>query len=151
MQLAKRDRSIQRWNGANQERSWNWLFVCSPGGRQERVDSMRSLFLKIFLWFWLTVVLVGVSLVVTTLITHSQSQADAEGWKASVSFAVSGEANRAVSIYESGGPEALRKHFAQMRQVRFIHSYLLDENGKEVLDQRPPERAVQLASMAGKG
>jgi two-component system sensor histidine kinase CpxA len=111
---------------------------------------MRSLFLKIFLWFWLTVVLVGVSLVVTTLITRSHSQADAEGWKASVSFAVSGEANRAVGIYENGGPAALRKHFTQMRQVRFIHFYLLDESGKEVLNQQPPERAVQLATIAGK-
>ena len=111
---------------------------------------MRSLFLKIFLWFWLTVDLVGVSLVVTTLITRSHSQADAEGWKASVSFAVSGEANRAVVIYENGGPAALRKHFTQMRQVRFIHFYLLDESGKEVLNQQPPERAVQLATIAGK-
>ncbi len=111
---------------------------------------MRSLFLKIFLGFWLTVVLVGGSLVVTTLITPSHSQADAEGWKASVSFAVSGEANRAVGIYESGGPVALRKHFTQMRQVRFIRFYLLDNNGKEVLDQQAPQRAVKLATMAGK-
>jgi len=111
---------------------------------------MRSLFLKIFLWFWLTVVLVGVSLVVTTLITRSHSQADAEGWKASVSLAVSGEAKRAVGIYENGGPEALGMHFTQMRRVRFIHFYLLDENGKEVLNQQPPERAVQLATMAAK-
>jgi signal transduction histidine kinase len=111
---------------------------------------MQSLFLKIFLWFWLTVVLVGVSLVVTTLITRAHSQTDAEGWKASVSFAVSGEANRAVGIYENGGAAALRKHFEQMRKERFIHFYLLDENGKEVLDQQPPQRAVELASMAGK-
>lgn len=111
---------------------------------------MRSLFLKIFLWFWLTVVLVGVSLVVTTLITRSNSQTDAEGWKASVSFAVSGEANRAVGIYEKGGAAALRAHFEQMRKVRFIYSYLLDENGKEVLGQKPPQQAVQLATTAGK-
>ena len=111
---------------------------------------MRSLFLKIFLWFWLTVVLVGLSLVVTTLITRSRSQTDAEGWKASVSFAVSGEANRAVSIYETGGSAALRKHFEQMRRVRFIRFYLLDENGKEVLYQQPPQQAIELAAGAGK-
>src|SRR5215468_8830954 len=111
---------------------------------------MRSLFLKIFLWFWLTVVLVGLSLVVTTLIMRSRSQTDAEGWKASVSFGVSGEANRAVGIYESGGSAALRKHFEQMRKVRFIRFYLLDENGKEVLDQQAPQQAVELATMAGK-
>lgn len=111
---------------------------------------MRSLFLKIFLWFWLTVVVVGVSLVVTTLITRSKSQTDAEGWKASVSFAVSGEANRAVGIFEKGGTVALRNHFEQMRKDRFIYFYLLDENGKEILNQKPPQRAVELATRAGK-
>lgn len=111
---------------------------------------MRSLFLKIFLWFWLTVVLVGVTLVVTTLITRAHSQTDAEGWKASVSFAVSGEANRAVSIYEQGGAAALRKHFELMRKERLISFYLLDENGREVLDQKPPQQAIDLATTARK-
>ena len=111
---------------------------------------MRSLFLKIFFWFWLTVILVGVSLVVTTLIARSNSQTDAEGWKASVSFAVSGEANRAVGIYEKGGEVALRNHFEQVRKARFIYFYLLDENGREVLDQKPPRRAVELATRVGK-
>jgi two-component system sensor histidine kinase CpxA len=111
---------------------------------------MRSLFLKIFLWFWLTVVLVGVTLVVTTLITRSNSQADIEGWKASVSIAVSGEANRAVGIFERGGAADLKRHFERMRKDRFLRFYLLDENGKEVLGQKPPQKAVDLAMTAGK-
>src|SRR5215470_9774199 len=111
---------------------------------------MRSLFLKIFLWFWLTVVLVGLTLVITALITRSNSQADAEGWKVSVSFAVTGEANRAVGIYEREGMVALRKHFEVMQKTRFISFYLLDERGKEILDQKPPQQAVDLALKAGK-
>lgn len=111
---------------------------------------MRSLFLKIFLWFWLTVVLVGVTLVVTTIITRSNSQTEAEGWKASVSFGVSGEANRAVGIYEREGEDALRKHFELMQKSRFIHFYLLNEHGKDVLNQKPPQQAVELALKAGK-
>src|SRR5215470_1320094 len=111
---------------------------------------MRSLFLKIFLWFWLTVILVGLTLVITALITRSNSQADAEGWKASVSFAVTGEANRAVGIYEREGMAALRKHFEVMQKTRFISFYLLDELGKEIVDQKPPQQAVDLALKAGK-
>ena len=111
---------------------------------------MRSLFLKIFLWFWLTVVLVGLTLVITALITRSNSQTDAEGWKASVSFAVTGEANRAVGIYEREGMAALRKHFEVMQKTGFISFYLLDERGKEILDQKPPQQAVDLALKAGK-
>jgi len=111
---------------------------------------MKSVFLKIFLWFWLTVVLVGVTLVITTLITSSKSQTEAEGWKASVSFAVQGEASRAVDIYERGGATALKRHFEQMRAERFLHLYLLDETGREVLDQKPPQRAIDLATAARK-
>ena len=111
---------------------------------------MRSLFLKIFLWFWLTVVLVGVTLVVTTIIARSNNATDAEGWKASVAVAVSGEATRAVDIYERGGPAALKKHFDQMQRARFMYLYLLDERGKELLDQQPPRQAVDLALTAGK-
>src|SRR5215467_8797199 len=111
---------------------------------------MRSLFLRIFLWFWLTLVLVGLTLVITTLITRSNSRADGEGWKASVSFAVTGEANRAVNIYERGGAAALRNHFELMRKARFIYFFLLDGHGKEVLDQEPPQQAVDLALKAGK-
>jgi two-component system sensor histidine kinase CpxA len=111
---------------------------------------VRSLFLKIFLWFWLTVVLVGLTLVVTTLIARSNSQTDAEGWKASVAIAVSGAATRAVDIYEHGGAASLKKHFDQMQKARLIYLYLLDEHGHEVLDQHPPRQAVDLALTAGK-
>src|SRR5262249_12048078 len=113
--------------------------------RRTNRDKMRSLFLKIFLWFWMTVVLVGLSLVGTTVITSTKSATDAEGWKASVAFAVSGEANRSVSIYETDGAATLKKHFEQMRKARFVNSYLLDEHGNEVLGQRPPQQAVRLA------
>jgi two-component system sensor histidine kinase CpxA len=111
---------------------------------------MKSVFLKIFLWFWLTVVLVGVTLVMTTLVTSSNSQTKAEEWKASVSVFVSGEASRAVDIYERGGAAALRRHFEDIRGARFVHQYLLDETGREVLDQRPPQQAIDLASTAQK-
>ena len=111
---------------------------------------MRSLFLKIFLWFWITIVLVGVTLVLTTLITSSNSQTEAEGWKASVSFAVSGEANHAVEIYEREGAAALKKHFDQVLKAKFANCYLLDEQGNEVLGQKPPRQAVNLALTAGK-
>jgi two-component system sensor histidine kinase CpxA len=111
---------------------------------------MKSVFLKIFLWFWLTVVLVGVTLVMTTLVTSPNSQTKAEEWKASVSVFVSGEASRAVDIYERGGAAALRRHFEDIRGARFVHQYLLDETGREVLDQRPPQQAIDLASTAQK-
>ncbi len=90
---------------------------------------MRSLFLKIFLWFWLTVVLVGSVLVITTLITGSNSQEEAELQnRVYLSF----EASRAVDIYEREGAAALKNHFEHLPK-RPINAYLLDEHGKEVL------------------
>jgi hypothetical protein len=79
---------------------------------------------------------------------RSNSQTEAEGWKASISFVVSGEANRAVGIYGREGVAALRKHFELMQKDRFLYFYLLDEHGKEVLGQKPPRQAVDLALKA---
>jgi len=101
---------------------------------------MRSIFLKIFLWFWLTVVLIVSILEIMSAVSRSNSE-QAE-WQ-NRAF-ISGEAARAVDIYEQQGAAALRQHFQGLPK-RPMQVYLIDENGAEVLGQKPPEQAVQLA------
>jgi two-component system sensor histidine kinase CpxA len=103
---------------------------------------MRSLFLKIFLWFWLTVVLLSSILVVITAITHSRSQ-ESEWQNDALVAAV---AARAVDIYERDGTAALGRHLQQLLPKRPMQAYLLDDHGTEVLGQKLPEQAIQLAS-----
>ena len=73
---------------------------------------MHSLFLKIFLWFWLTVILIGVTLVITTLVLRSNDRAD-EGWQTGASIYLTAESKRAADIFEQEGKPGLQRHLAR--------------------------------------
>src|SRR5215469_15233784 len=100
---------------------------------------MRSIFLKIFLWFWLTVVLIVSILEIMSAISRNNSE-QAE-WQNRVF--VAGEAARAVDIYEQQGAAALRDHFQHLPK-RPLEIYLIDDHGTEVLGQKAPQQVVQL-------
>jgi len=101
---------------------------------------MRSLFLKIFLWFWLSVILISSTLVVIALITHSNS--DKAEWQNQA--IVAAEAAQSVDIYERQGAAAVKKHFESFPK-RPMNAYLFDDQGREVLGNNPPRQAIQLA------
>src|SRR5215470_727087 len=99
---------------------------------------MRSLFFKIFLWFWLSVVFVSLTTVFIAAITQSNSQNVAWQNQAFVDM----EAARSVNIYEREGAGALKKHFEDLPK-RPMYAYLLDQHGSEVLGQKLPEQAIR--------
>jgi len=101
---------------------------------------MRSLFLKIFLWFWLSLVLITLVLEVMTSLTHYHAQ-EVE-WQ-NQAF-VASEALRCVDIYEREGAEAVKKHL-QTLPKRPMNAYLLDDHGAELLGQTLPKELIQLA------
>lgn len=101
---------------------------------------MRSLFLKIFLWFWLSVILISSALVVIALITHSNS--DKAEWQNQA--IVAAEAAQSVDVYEREGAAALKKHFESLPK-RPMNAFLFDDQGREVLGNKPPKEAIQLA------
>jgi signal transduction histidine kinase len=104
---------------------------------------MRNLFLKIFLWFWMTFLIVAVTLAAVTVITRSN-----ESMIARLSLYLPLEARHAPDIYEREGKAALRHHFDQVIESGSIEPYLFDENSKDVLDRKPPARAVEFAKTA---
>ena len=67
---------------------------------------MRSLFLKIFLWFWTAFVIVGMTLVVVVAITRSNAT-----MLAGLSVYLPFEARQATDIYERDGKPGLQRHF----------------------------------------
>src|SRR5215472_4263108 len=99
---------------------------------------MRSIFLKIFLWFWLTVVLIVSILEIMSAVSRSNSE-QAE-WQNRVF--VTGEAARAVDIYEQQGAAALREHFQHLPK-RPLEIYLVDDHGTDVLGQKAPQQVIQ--------
>ena len=104
---------------------------------------MRNLFLKIFLWFWMTFLIVAVTLAAVTVITRSN-----ETMITRLSLYLPLEARRAADIYEREGKTGLRHHFDQIIESGSIAPYLLDENWKDVLGRNPPAGAVEFAKTA---
>jgi two-component system, OmpR family, sensor histidine kinase CpxA len=104
---------------------------------------MKNLFLKIFLWFWMAFVIVGVTLVTVVAITRSN-----EAMVARLSLYLPLETKHAADIYEREGKTGLRRHFDQVAESGAIEPYLLDESWKDVLDRAPPARAVEFAKAA---
>lgn len=107
---------------------------------------MQNLFLKIFLWFWMTFLIVAVTLAAAVAITRSNATLIA-----GISLYLPLEARQAADIYEREGKAGLRRHFDRVTESAIIEPYLFDENGNEVLDRNPPARAVEFAKAAKKG
>jgi signal transduction histidine kinase len=104
---------------------------------------MRNLFLKIFLWFWMAFVIVGVTLAAIVAITRSN-----ETMIARLSLYLPLEARHAADIYEREGKTGLRHQFDQIIESGSIAPYLFDENWKDVLGRTPPAGAVEFAKTA---
>ena len=90
---------------------------------------MRSLFLKIFLSFWLAQALF---LVLATLVTLAIRQRAESAWEAEQAQILS----QAVQTYETGGQAALAQYLDQVRQSQGARAYLLDENDQELSGRR---------------
>src|SRR2546423_8799315 len=95
---------------------------------------MRSLFLKIFLSFWVAQALFLVLAVLVTLAIRQQAESAWETEQAQV-------LNQAVQAYESGGQAALASYLDQVRQSQHVRAYLLDENDQELSGRRLPDWA----------
>ena len=104
---------------------------------------MKSLFLKIFLWFWTAFVIVGMTLAVVVTITRSNAT-----MVAGLSAYLPLEARQATDIYERDGKSALQRHFDHLSEMGLAKPYLLDENWQDVSGRKPPAQAVEFARAA---
>src|SRR4051812_45732704 len=105
-----------------------------------------SLFLKIFLWFWLAMALVGLALVISTATTASEPVV--ARWRAMTGDALSIYAQTAGEILERDGPAALADHLERVERRSHIRAFVLDEQGQEVSGRLAPPRAKELAARA---
>jgi two-component system sensor histidine kinase CpxA len=96
---------------------------------------MRSMFLKIFLWFWVTGVLVGLAAVITL---NLQPEMVVRRWKAAMSEAISIYAQSAAEEYDHYGKDALQNYLQRLGGSAHIHGSLLDENGTPIFGMVPP-------------
>jgi len=100
---------------------------------------MRSLFLKIFLSFWLALTLSVVLAILVTLAMRPQR--DSATWEALRTKALT----ETVQAYEQGGEPQVREYLEDLEQSHHVRAFLFDEQGNE-LSQRPaPPWAERIA------
>ncbi len=99
---------------------------------------MKSLFLRIFLSFWIAQALIIVLAVLVTLALRPRVST----WEALRTTAL----NDAVAAYEEGGDVQLRKYFDELDATQHVRAYLFNEEGTELSHRTPPEWAIRVAS-----
>lgn len=90
---------------------------------------MRSLFLKIFLWFWATVILTGIAFVLTFVLQPGGVPAR---WHAGLSETGRMYGNIAVEEADRGGPAAASAYLDDIQRKATVHACLYDNNGVHV-------------------
>jgi two-component system, OmpR family, sensor histidine kinase CpxA len=92
--------------------------------------SIRSLFLKIFLWFWITVIATGVALLTTWIILQPKNvQSQIQTTLAGAAWA-SGTA--AVDEFERQGPSAASAYLQEFSRKSHLKTCLFDTSGQVI-------------------
>jgi two-component system, OmpR family, sensor histidine kinase CpxA len=94
---------------------------------------MRSLFLKIFLSFWVAQALFAVLAIAIAIWLRPYRETAA--WEALENKVL----NESLQTYESSGPEALGRYLSDLQASQHVRAFLFDEEGKEVSGGRPPD------------
>src|SRR5271156_1348378 len=90
----------------------------------------RSLFLKIFLWFWITVIATGIALVATWIIVQPKNvQSQIQTLLAGTALA---SGNAAVDALEREGPSAASAYMQEFSQKSHLKSCLFDTSGQAI-------------------
>lgn len=99
---------------------------------------MKSLFLRIFLSYWMALALFAVLAILVTIAFRPRSST----WEALRTAVL----NDAVSAYEDGGEQGLRDYFENLDHTQHLRAYLFDEKGNELSKRPAPEWAMRVAA-----
>lgn len=99
---------------------------------------MKSLFVRIFLSFWVAQALFFVLAILVTLAFRPRTST----WEALRTAAL----NDAVNEYEDGGANALRSYLDDLDHTQHVRGYLFDERGVELSGHGAPEWAIRVAT-----
>jgi signal transduction histidine kinase len=105
---------------------------------------MRNLFLKIFLWFWMTLLIIGVTLASGLIMNHANQNMRRQTLTR-MSLYLPLEAKQTAEIFEKDGTAGLREHLAHLRVVAELEPYFLTPDGRDALGRTFP---TQIASVA---
>jgi two-component system sensor histidine kinase CpxA len=99
---------------------------------------MKSLFLRIFLSFWIAQALFLVLAILVTIVFRPRNST----WEALRTTVL----NDAVSTYEEAGNDGLRDYLENLDHTQHVRAYLFDEKGNELSNRPAPDWAMRVAS-----
>lgn len=99
---------------------------------------MKSLFLRIFLSFWIAQALFLVLAILVTIAFRPR----AATWEALRTTVL----NDAVNAYEEGGSQQLKQYFESLDAAQHVRGYLFDEHGIELAGRPAPDWAIRVAA-----
>jgi len=100
---------------------------------------MKSLFLKIFLSFWLAQALIVALVVIATLVFRPQTESPF--WE----YIKEHTAQQLVAAYEIGGSPALNTQIDQLSKTFKFQAYLFDDESRELAGRTAPSWAQRLS------
>src|SRR5437773_11934546 len=109
---------------------------------------MRSLFLKIFLWFGLAMVLVNIASFVTGIRIERRSQGPRNN---PMSQTLGIFAQTSAQLFEKDGSAALAPYLERVDSTTHIHAVLLNEQGNELSGRTIPAGAMDLVKRVNDG
>ncbi|HKV35844.1 MAG TPA: ATP-binding protein [Pyrinomonadaceae bacterium] len=104
----------------------------------------RSLYLKIFIWFWLAMIIINVATFAIFALTRPTPIR--RSWRDLTQ--VGPNAQRAAEIYEQSGAAALTSALQQTEKSSGVSATFFDENGKELSGRTAPPGASELITRA---
>ena len=99
---------------------------------------MKSLFLRIFLSFWMAQALFVVAAILVTVAFRPRNSTF-EALRATA-------LNEAVNAYEEGGQPQLRKYFDNLDATQHVRGFLFNEQGIELSGRQAPDWAMRVAA-----
>ncbi|MFL6254794.1 MAG: ATP-binding protein [Pyrinomonadaceae bacterium] len=108
---------------------------------------MRSLFLKVFLWFWLAMVVVITTFAVTTHLTRTQEMFHPPQF---VEAVLSGYARHAAAAYERDGAAGLEVYLSNAKEETGARNQLFDASGAELTGADAPQPVREVAAQVAR-
>ena len=102
---------------------------------------MQSLFFKIFLWFCVIVVLVGVSIETSSILANFYESR----WQGVLHTIMPMEAEKCARMYETSGKQAVQNYLDDLQRQKSVRFYFFDEDGNPLLDRSAPEVVQKMA------
>jgi len=106
--------------------------------------TFRSLYLKIFIWFWLAMIIINVVLFAAFALTRPTPTR--RSWREIAQ--VGPNAQRAAEIYEQSGPAGLSTALQAIEKSSGVSATFFDESGNELSGRTVPPAAQELRAKA---